>query len=201
MKKSERTERTVAKIMRAAMHEFGSCGYAGGSVNNICKTGINKGLLYHNFQGKDALYLACLKQSCDRLMQYLQNNDAETNPARYMRIRLDFFREYPEEAHIFFEALLNPPAHLKEETDLCLCAFRTWNEAVYSRTLDTLKLRPDVTKEDAMSYFHLMQLMLNGYFSSPAFQNTAAEEKIEIHEKTVSGILDFMLYGIAEGEN
>ena len=53
MKKSEKTEITVSKIIDAAMVEFGKNGYAGGTVNNICKSGIHKGLLYHNFSGKD----------------------------------------------------------------------------------------------------------------------------------------------------
>lgn len=45
MKKEEKTELTKAKIFEAAMKEFGRKGYAAGSINNICKTGINKGLI------------------------------------------------------------------------------------------------------------------------------------------------------------
>ena len=45
------------------------------------------------------------------------------------------------------------------------------NEKMYSEKLDTLILRDEISREDAVSYFHMMQLMLNGYFSSPAFQN------------------------------
>ena len=51
MKKTEKTKLTVSKIIEAAMNEFGQNGYAGGTINNICKTGINKGLIYHNFSG------------------------------------------------------------------------------------------------------------------------------------------------------
>ena len=61
MNKNEKTERTVAKIMESAMTEFGTNGYAGGTVNNICKAGINKGLVYHNFSGKDELFLICFR--------------------------------------------------------------------------------------------------------------------------------------------
>ena len=68
MEKNKKTERTISKILEAAMNEFGKNGYSGGTVNNICNSGINKGLLYHNFSGKDDIYLTCLKQSCKRLM-------------------------------------------------------------------------------------------------------------------------------------
>ena len=36
MKKSERTQLTISKIMEAAIIEFGENGYSGGTVNNIC---------------------------------------------------------------------------------------------------------------------------------------------------------------------
>lgn len=50
MKRTERTGLTVAKILEAALEEFGANGYSGGTVNNICKRGINKGLVYYNFK-------------------------------------------------------------------------------------------------------------------------------------------------------
>ena len=36
------------------------------------------------------------------------------------------------------------------------------------------------SREDAVSYFHMMQTMLNGYFSSPAFCNISLEEKMDL---------------------
>ena len=76
-------------------------GYAGGTVNNICKTGINKGLIYHNFAGKDELYLTCLKYSCEKLIQYVNEQGGATNLKRYMAVRIDFFNTFSNEAHIF----------------------------------------------------------------------------------------------------
>ena len=81
-----------------------------------------------------------------------------------------------------------------------LSEFNTLNEKMYNRTLDSLILRDGISREDAVSYFRLMQLMLNGYFSSPAFQNTDLPEKVKTHEMIVPKLLDYMLYGIAKGE-
>lgn len=201
MKKSDKTELTVSKIIEAAINEFGRNGYAGGTINNICKTGINKGLLYHNFSGKDALYLTCLNLSCKKLMQHIRERDGTKNPERYLAARMDAFSLYPEEAHIFFEALLSPPVHLSDEISPALSEFTALNEQMVRKTLDAVILRKAVTRDDAVSYFHMMQTMLNGYFSSPAFFNTALEEKIKLHEKILPQLLDFMLYGIAKGDN
>lgn len=74
MKRTERTELTVSKILEAAMAEFGANGYAGGTVNNICKSGINKGLIYHNFKDKDELYLVCLENSCKKLVSMIEES-------------------------------------------------------------------------------------------------------------------------------
>jgi len=200
MKKSERTELTISKILEAAMIEFGKNGYAGGTVNNICNAGINKGLLYHNFSGKDDIYLACLKQSCKRLINDLQQQGRAENLESYLSARMDFFHNYPNEARIFFEALLSPPPHLSDSIAPILSEFNALNERIYNQTLDSLTLRDGVSRNDALSYFHLLQLMLNGYFSSPAFQNTDLSEKIKKHEMIVPKLLDFMLYGIARGE-
>lgn len=198
MKKSEKTKLTVTKITAAAINEFGKNGYAGGTVNNICKAGINKGLIYHNFTGKDELYLNCLNLSCQKLMRHIREKDGAKDLESYMAARLDAFNLYPDEAHIFFEALLSPPAHLAEEVTLALSEFHALNEQVGGKILDTLVLRDGISKNDAISYFHMMQTMLNGYFSSPAFRNIALPEKLEMHEKLLPQLLNFMLYGIAK---
>lgn len=200
MEKNKKTERTISKILEAAMNEFGKNGYSGGTVNHICNSGINKGLLYHNFSGKDDIYLTCLKQSCNRLMDYLLQQGGTENQKSYLSARTDFFNNFPNEARIFFEALLTPPSHLSEQIQQILSEFNVLNERMYNQTLDSLILRDEVTRDDAVSYFHLMQLMLNGYFSSPAFQSTDLSEKVKIHEMIVPKLLDYMLYGIAKGE-
>lgn len=101
MKRSEKTALTVSKIMQAAIIEFGTNGYVSGSVNNICKSGINKGLIYHNFKGKDELYLKCLEKSCETLISQIEKNNCSSDLLRYMSVRMSFFKEYPNEAHIF----------------------------------------------------------------------------------------------------
>ena len=133
-------------------------------------------------------------------MEYLQQQDRTKNLESYLSARMDFFNKYPKEARIFFEALLTPPPHLSDEITPILSEFNEINEQMYHHTLDSVTLRDSVSREDAVSYFHLMQLMLNGYFSSPAFQNTDLSEKVKIHERIVPKLLNYMLYGIAKGE-
>lgn len=199
MKRAEKTELTVSKILEAALEEFGAKGYAGGTINNICKRGINKGLIYHNFKDKDALYLACLENSCRKLIMLIEENDSVFDQLQYMNLRMHFFKEYPNEAHIFFEAILQPQEKLRDRIRKILQPFEEINEKIYRSVVSGITLRDGITQEDAICYFRQMQRMFNGYFSSSAYRYMALDEQIREHEMNLSKLLDFMLYGIAKG--
>ena len=73
MKKQEKTQKTKERILAAALQEFGTKSYDTASINSICEIGkISKGLIYHNFKGKDELYLLCVKKSYDELVVALK---------------------------------------------------------------------------------------------------------------------------------
>ncbi|MCI5649181.1 MAG: TetR/AcrR family transcriptional regulator [Fusicatenibacter sp.] len=198
MKKEEKTELTKARILEAAMEVFGKDGYGKGTLNQICSRGINKGLIYHNFKNKDELYLICVKISCDALVEYVKKQEVRGDMKKYMEARQTFFTANEQEAHLFFEVLLDPPDHLRDPIHEILKEFDKMNREIYQKTISDLRLRDGVSAEDAFSYFAQMQLMFNGYFSSPAFRKMDLSEKIRMHETSIPKLLDFMLYGIAE---
>lgn len=198
MKQREKTQLTRERILAAAMNEFGVRGHAGASLNNICAAGIPKGLLYHNFESKDALYLACVEICFNDLTEHMKKAEVGSDLQKYLSARFCFFKEHPKEAHIFFDALLQPPEALREQIQTLRAGFDELNSALYQRLLSTVTLRQGVLYEDALQYFSMLQMMFNTYFSSPAFSELPFEEKIDLHEARLSQMLDFMLYGIAE---
>ena len=198
MKKEEKTELTKEKIRKAALQEFGTKGYAAASLNNICSTGISKGLLYHNFENKDAIYLDCVQQCFDDLVQALQGQEAVPDFRSYMDVRLRFFQNDPCAARLFFEAVLQPPVHLYEKLEEMQSDFNQLNRNVFQKMLSAVSLRPGVTEARAMEYFTMIQVMFNSYFSSPAYRCIPFSDMINAHEASLSKLLDLMLYGIAE---
>lgn len=223
MKQAERAEITRNKILRAAMEEFGRNGYRGGTMGNICKTGINKGLVYHYFASKDELYLECVKISCGKLLEELERarkiksdtsspqpadrdnssdahlqGEAEDVVRQYMKIRVDFYGSCPNESRIVFGCLLDPPENLQDQIRKIMKPLEEQNLEIYEKLLSLLKLRKGVTKEKADRYFILSQRMFNAYFISPAMQKKSLEERIALHEQSIPELLDGMLYGIAE---
>ena len=180
------------------MEEFGANGYAGATLNNICKTGIAKGLLYHNFSSKNELYLLCINRSMTKLTAYLQQQNLDSDLATYMKARLCFFQNHPFEARLFFEAMLQPPPVLKNQIAEQREEIDAFNLDLYKKAIAKVSLRPGITEKDAVAYFRFFQDMFNGYFSSPACRDMSLLEKITVHENNLSKLFEYMIYGIAE---
>lgn len=68
MKKELKTQLTRERIIEAALIEFSQKGYKAFGINELCKNHkISKGILYHNFSGKSEIYLACVRESFQKL--------------------------------------------------------------------------------------------------------------------------------------
>lgn len=73
MKREEKNQQTKRRIMDSALNEFSKQGYGASSVNAICADqNISKGIIYHYFNTKDDLYLACVEECFMRLTNYLK---------------------------------------------------------------------------------------------------------------------------------
>lgn len=122
MKREEKNQQTRRRIMDSALAEFAANGYGDSSVNTICAAqGISKGIVYHYFESKDELYLACVEECFQCLTAHLSaalpEEDAgavEDQLGRYFSARMAFFQEHPIYQSIFCEAVISPPAPLAE---------------------------------------------------------------------------------------
>ncbi len=170
MKKQEKTQKTKERILAAALEEFGSKSYDAASVNSICEAGqIPKGLIYHNFKGKDELYLLCVKSCYDEMMAALEVHsfeilDAKESLQNFLMVRQRFFQENPNYANIFFNAVLQPPKHLAQELAQLRRGFDEYFSQCYLAVLNCLTLRDGITKELALEYFLAASEMFNSYF-------------------------------------
>lgn len=198
MKKEEKTKITKNKILSFAMEEFGSGGYHGASLNNICGKGIPKGLLYHNYENKDALYLACVRQCYADLLFLFEEGAPMDNLDAYIAVRLKFVEEYPLKAHLIFESMVQPPENLCAEIRKAHKELEVFNRSFFERILEELPLREGVSKEDALTYFSMMQTMFNVYFGSNTLKQLSISERVAEHEKELPRLLKYMMYGIAE---
>ena len=88
--------------------------------------------------------MICVKKSCERMIDFMDQENAESSMDQYMNARMRFFKENKSEAHIFFEALLDPPQHLKVQIREVVKDFEALNVRMYEKTISGLTLRENV---------------------------------------------------------
>ena len=203
MKQQEKTRITQERILDAALKEFGTKSYEAASINTICSAShLSKGLVYHNFKNKDELYLQCVRICYDELLKHLKNGELhfQDPPAAIQTLleqRQNFFQEYPLLSNIFFNTILQPPAHLLDSVREIRKDYDEFIAACYRSIFAHIKLRDGITTDMAVEYFMVFQEMFNGYFQEKLEKSDDFPSLIQDHEGKLPRLLDLMLYGIA----
>ena len=201
MKKDLKTELTRERIVEAGLIEFSESGFGGFKINNLCtKHAISKGIFYHNFSGKNDLYLECVQQSFEKAISYIKKDNETPDLKEYMKRRHEFLKDFPYHSKIFFEALLSAPVELFEKIENIKKVFINFNIDVCSKLILDSTLKKGVDKSKALNYLVLLQEMFRAYFYSKNYFNKNIQEISEEYENTLKEALEFMLYGLFEKE-
>ncbi len=199
MKKEEKTKISRDKILQSALKMFGEIGYDNFTINALCKEyHISKGLLYHNFSGKEELFLHCVDRCYHELLESLREGSQIPTIKIYIQRRLRFFKENPELSRIYFESLIQVNERLAREVHAIRKRLTDFNKQVYENFISSANLRSGVDEQEAVEYFELVQKMLNAYYSSPAIRGDRIDFLENEHEDRLEKFLEFMLYGVAE---
>lgn len=201
MKREEKNQHSRQKIMDSAFEEFGEKSYGEASLNTICRNGdISKGIIYHYFRDKDALFLACVQECFDALTRHLREHavtdsqDIEAVMSRYFDARIAFFNENPKYLRVFYSAVIMPPDHLAESIAAVRKDFDDLNATVLTGLLEKAPLRRDFTADEVIGIFRMFQDLVHTHFQMETFRGVAIDE----HEKVCSRILEILLYGVVE---
>lgn len=200
MKREEKNQQTKRRIMDSALAEFSEQGYGASSINTICAArDISKGIVYHYFETKDALFLACVDECFQRLTQYIRENMPRRDGAgfsleEYFTVRAKFFYSYPVYRRIFCEAVISPPAHLRSEIQRCRQDFDQLNVQILEQLLTLFSLRPGISKDEAIEVFRQFQDFINAHDQMP----NPPGETFDAHEEKCRKALNILLYGVIE---
>ncbi|HFI0043212.1 TPA: TetR/AcrR family transcriptional regulator [Streptococcus suis] len=199
MRKEEKTRLRREMIIAAALREFAAKGYKGFVINELCKVdGISKGVLYHNFSGKSDLYLACVQESFEKALAIFLGEDGQVPTlAAYMERRHQFYRDFPEQSHLFFEAMIATPEELEVEIAPHKAIFLDLNEQVCQKLLSESKLKDHLDEKGAMAYLRLIQDMFRSYYLTVS-SDSSLTDLVSGYEHQLSQVLDMMIYGIIE---
>lgn len=198
MRQEEKNLHSRRKIIDSALQEFAARGYGMSSINTICSEGgISKGILYHYYENKDELYIACMQECFDSLTPYLQKHivgESHFSVQDYFDARLVFFEKNPLYQRLFCEAIISPPSHLEEEIMQLKADFDALNIKVLTNLLKNIPMRDDVNLEQAIETFRLFQDFVN----IRSQMMPANEPDLKKHEEICSRSLSILLYGIVE---
>ena len=147
-----------APLLAAAVQEFAALGYMSASTNRIVEAAhISKGLLFHYFGDKKGLYLYSVQTCIAELMRRFDERlGPTTSPDVFERLKQytlakwSLVEEDPSAFEFLQEAMLDPPAELREALATCTAEPVA---AAYQRLfdgIDTTRFRPGVTVEQAM---------------------------------------------------
>ena len=189
------------RILDGALAEFSAQGYSGSSINTICAAqNLSKGIVYHYFATKDALYLACMEECFRRLTEYVRANfpaedgRIEAQLEKYFSVRMAFFRENPLYQRLYCEAVTTPPAHLISNIRACRQDFDALNVQILEQLLGSIELRSGISTADAIETFRQYQDFINLRHQ----MNAANGQSLEAHEEDCQRMLRILLYGIIE---
>ena len=122
----ERADQTRARILDAAIHQFGASGLSGARTEQIAEAaGVNKALLYYYFSNKEALYAAAIEAVAEGARAAITAKLEADVPAgeRFLQIVLgNFDRTHSNPA---FQSLIQQEMirlHRGEENALALLA-------------------------------------------------------------------------------
>ncbi len=201
MKKDLKTEITKEKILEACAEEFALHGFDGATINGICqKHGISKGLIYHNFENKEDLYLRCIDKAVSDFILYMSKREYGTDFKLYMKERRNFFESHPYDNRLIFAVVMTDNGEFSEKIKIIKSKFDEFNRGIYLTAVKSLKLRKGISENDALDYYSLLQDMLNGYMSMGRVTKSNFISDFLNHEKNLEKILDLIFYGIAEQE-
>ena len=201
MKRAEKNAETKHRIIKSALKEFSEKSYREASLNTICIEGeVSKGIIYHYYQDKEELYLACVKECFNSLKEYLDqkvkitDDSLEKNMNNYFKVRLHFFNENPIYFGIYCSAVLNPPDELEKKLNKAMKEFHEQTIKILSALLKKTKLRKGITNDEVIETFSKYQ----------DWVNTRAQKNKKVslreHELKTQRTLKSLLYGVVESE-
>lgn len=199
MKRHEQNMVMKEKILNCALEEFSEKEYEKASMNRICSKGkISKGIIYHYFQDKEALYLECVFLCFDKIIEYYTEHgfDDIERLDDYMMLRMNFFKDYPLYQNLFFHIILDTPDHLINKVNEIKKQFDYKNQIFYHKFLSKVELKENVTFEKAIQFIDLVQYAYNHSFRQDLLSGKDFNEVVKNHEFMISGWIHMMLYGI-----
>lgn len=147
----------VARIMQAAVTTFAHQGYQGAKTETIAAAAqVSKGLIFHYYGNKQALYFATVAQATQTIVAEVQSqtvpvpNDLVSLVIQSAKYKAAFGRTHPDEMRLMIEAygeLQHFPVKLQQQIQGLYQQTMTISRRLIGQVIDRMALRPELDRE------------------------------------------------------
>lgn len=124
------------------------------------------------------------------------HNDGEGLLRSYFDARVQYFREHPVSAMLFCRCMDVPDMEMKKRLFALRADFDALNREVITRVLEAGKLRRDMSNEEAVELFRMLEEMWN----NENFNQPEETETMKRREYYCRRMIDVFFYGILARE-
>jgi TetR/AcrR family transcriptional regulator len=189
------------RILHAALAEFAENGFSLASTNTVAEVAdVAKGLVFHHFGDKEALFLAVAERAVDHVEPRFRSALANAPPDPFARAlvwietSLALTREDPVHARFFLVALPDAPPNLRREVHARIESRVSLGQLAAG--VDESRLREGVTVDDAVGAIRLMALGLKAHFT-PALETRSKARAFDVG--TAASYAERMLTRLRDG--
>lgn len=210
MTQEERIEKSLKKILNAAIHEFGISGYKKSSLNRMCREGgISKGKFYHYFSDKAALFNACICKIYGEFTSFMEayhpepSITLEQNLHEYFHRRQHFLSEHPYYPRTLFAGLpwSSPPEDPSGKVEQCLQQYSACNKRIL---LEIFELYSDQLATDMDLAAEVVRVSINRIQFDYGYPNwdpeNPSEELVASNLRRFDRLIHLLLYGALKKE-
>ncbi len=171
-----KTNNTCDKIVKNALILFNEKGYDGASISDIASaTGVSKGIMYHYFKNKDALYLYCVKNFIDTAYEHISKQKMTDNDINKLVVRIvnfgGFFESNPHFEYIFINMMTEKPTHLSSQLHEYSMEFKENNRKYFTKLIESVDLGAGVSSCDVENFLFMIQNAGNSTISALMSEN------------------------------
>lgn len=159
----ERGDERRQRILRAALELFAAQGYDGTTADTIAaRAGVAKGLIFHHFGTKAALYVATVRAASERIVAHFFRDVEPPAADLFQRMsdwslrKLQVFKDHADLYRLVLDAVTRPPEAARSMLDQYLRQATTANWVVVLEGVDTTPFRPEVPPSRALELVMLV---------------------------------------------
>lgn len=177
------------RILRSALHEFGTKGYNLSSTNTIAANAkVSKGLIFKKFKSKADLFYAVYEIELEKFMDAYRHFQKVTSTDVFEQIidiiiwKGQYTSEHPEAANVLLEGIANPPNAIKDQLLQSLVVLRELSIASLFSQINRDNLREDITQE---TFERTLNLAISGLQATYVNKNVNYEMLNSIKNESI----------------